>query len=99
MYAPQGSFYSRYNDAGQIDLLGIFIKGKVVITKDGDNITLRGDMTTIQNKNVKIEYTASSTNIVDFSQSSSPFMVLNHKSGSLSKAIPLRKTFTKPFYL
>lgn len=99
MYAPQGSFYSRYNDAGQIDLLGLFIKGKVVITKDGDNITLKGDMITIQNKNVKIEYTGSSTSIVDFSQSSSPLMILNHKSGSLSKAIPLRKTFTKPFYL
>lgn len=102
MYAPQGSYYCHYNDAGQIDLIGLFVKGKTIVTSDSTNITIDGAMITPQGKTVKFNYTAPAANLTDNSQYSAPRrkeLRPNYKSGNLLKAIPRQKTFTNSFHL
>jgi hypothetical protein len=90
-YVPQGSFYCHYDDALQMDVLGLFVKGKVVITKEGDNIRLKGDMLTVQDKRVVVEATAPASAFYDYSTYAKPFRQVQHKSGNLLRALPAVK--------
>ncbi|MCI6161115.1 MAG: hypothetical protein PUH24_06765 [Prevotellaceae bacterium] len=90
-YMPQGSFYCRYGDSMEMETLGLFAKGNVDVTKDGDNITLKANMLTMQNKRVTVECTAPSSSFYDYSSYAKPFMQVSRSSGNLKRAIPVRK--------
>ncbi len=90
-YMPQGSFYCHYDDALQMDVLGLFVKGKVEVTKEGDNIRLKGDMLTVQNKRVTVDATAPTSSFFDYSSYAKPSMQVQHRSGNLLRALPARK--------
>ena len=90
-YMPQCSFYCRYDDALQMDVIGLFAKGKVVVTKEGDNIRLKGDMITLQGKRVTVEATAPPSSFYDYSSYAKPSMQVQRRSGNLFRALPARK--------
>lgn len=91
IYMPQGSYYSRYNENMQLDLLGLFTKEQISITQEGEMIKLVGEMITIQNKRVKIDYTGPISNLIDYSQNSASqlqFTESNVHSINSLRAIP-----------
>lgn len=90
-YMPQGSFYCLYDDALQMKAIGLFVSGEIEVSKTGDNITLKANMLTVQNKRVTLEATAPASSFVDYSSYAKPSMLVNRKSSNLPKAMPVRK--------
>lgn len=64
---PVGSYYKEFDGQGG-EAFGLFNGGTITVTQNNGDITFKGNWTTPEGKNVKMDYTANVSNIIDQSQ-------------------------------